>query len=293
MSWYTEYKRSLKMVEVEEYFDLFFYRPLAFLLVKTVYRTNITPNQLTLFAVLVGMIGAVFYAKGSPDHFTLGAIFFMLYNIIDCSDGQLARIKKNGSNAGRIIDGLADYITTAAIFIAIGIGGMQNHDYSPGAWWFLLALTGASNVIQSALVDYYRNRFLDYVLQRKSTFEEGLEAFREEYNSIRNEKKKWLSRFIIRCYFKYSSFQRKLTAKRKEEKLFAATPEEYYKRNKNAVRGWVSIGPTSQVTALIICSLLNRFDVFFWLMIGVFNLAAAFLLLNQRGIDKSFKPITA
>ncbi len=45
-----------------------------------------------------------------------------LYNIIDCSDGQLARLKKNGTHTGRIIDGSADYITAAFVFIGLGIG---------------------------------------------------------------------------------------------------------------------------------------------------------------------------
>ena len=124
MSWFAEYKKSLKMIEVEEFFDLFFYRPLAFILVKTVYRTNITPNQLTLIAILFGLIAGFVYSMGT-DYFVCGAICFALYNIIDCSDGQLARIKKNGTHAGRIVDGLADYISTAAVFIGIGIGGME------------------------------------------------------------------------------------------------------------------------------------------------------------------------
>src|SRR5437660_420590 len=104
MSWFTDYKKSLKMVEVEEYFDLFFYRPLAFLLVKTVYRTSITPNQLTITAIIVGLLSGFTFARG-PHYWALGAVLFALYNIIDCSDGQLARIKKNGTHAGRIVDG--------------------------------------------------------------------------------------------------------------------------------------------------------------------------------------------
>src|SRR3954464_2680836 len=103
MSWLSEYKKSLKMVEVEEYFDLFFYRPLAFVLVKTVYRTSITPNQLTIVAIFIGITCAIIYAQGTA-YFALGALFFALYNIVDCSDGQLARIKKNGTHAGRIVD---------------------------------------------------------------------------------------------------------------------------------------------------------------------------------------------
>jgi phosphatidylglycerophosphate synthase len=278
------------MTEVEEFFDLFFYRPLAFILVKIIYATNITPNQISITAIFVGLTSGVVYSTGLPHSCLYGALLFMAYNIIDCSDGMLARLKRNGTHAGRIIDGIADYIATAAVFIGLGIG-YPDHQYNHNLWWLLLAAAAASNIIQSALVDYYRNRFLDYVLQRKSTFEEDLDAFHEEYNAIKDIKNMWFDRWVIKTYFKYSAFQAKLTSKKKGEKLFKATPAEYYKKNKVAARAWVTIGPTAQITAIMICSAINRFDIYFWLIIGVFNAIAVITWLVQRNIDRTFKPI--
>jgi phosphatidylglycerophosphate synthase len=290
MSWYTEYKKSLKMVEIEEFFDLFFYRPLAFILVKIIYPTNISPNQLTVTAIFVGISAGCVYATGLPNSCIYGAVLFMLYNVIDCSDGQLARLKRNGTHAGRIVDGIADYLSTAAVFIGLGIG-YPDHTYSHSLWWMLLVIAAFSNVIQSAMVDYYRNRFLDYVLQRKSTFEEDLDSFREEYNAIKDQKNMWFDKWVIRTYFKYSALQDKLTSKKKGEKLFKATPEEYYKKNKVIARFWVNIGPTAQITAIMVCSIINRFDIYFWIIIGLFNASAIITWLVQRNIDNTFKPI--
>jgi len=290
MSWYTEYKKSLKMTEIEEFLDLSFYRPLAFILVKIIYPTNITPNQLTMTAIVVGISSGFVYATGLPNSCVYGALLFMLYNIIDCSDGQLARLKKNGSHAGRIIDGIADYLSTAAVFIGLGIGHFDK-SYSVGLWWLLLVLAAISNIIQSAMVDYYRNRFLDYVLQRKSTFEEDLNSFKDEYNAIKGKKNMWLDRWIIRTYFRYSALQDKLTSKKRGEKLFKATPEEYYKKNKTIAKFWVNIGPTAQITAIMICSAINRFDIYFWIIIGLFNVVGIATWFVQRAIDKTFKPV--
>ena len=289
MSWYTEYKKSLKMTEIEEFFDLFFYRPLAFLLVKIVYPTKITPNQLTIIAIFIGLASGFVYATGLPNACIYGAILFMFYNVVDCSDGMLARLKKNGTHAGKIIDGIADYLSTAAVFVGLAIG-YPDHTYSRSFWWLLLFLAALSNVIQSAMVDYYRNRFLDYVLQRKSTFEEDMDSFREEYNTIKGQKNKWLDRFIIRRYFNYSAFQGKIIPKKQGEKSFKATPKEYYKKNKSIIRVWANIGPTAQITAIMICSIINRFDIYFWLIIGVFNTIAAIAWIAQRNIDKTFIP---
>lgn len=275
------------MVEVEEFFDLFFYRPLAFILVKIIYPTRITPNQLTVVSIIFGVAAGFVYAMGSSTALLYGALLFMLYNIFDCSDGQLARLKKNGTHAGRIIDGIADYITAIAVFTGLGIG-YPDHHFSPGSWYLLLFAAAISNLIQSILVDYYRNRFLDYVLERKSTFEEDMDSFHKEYDALKNLKDKWLDKWIIRTYFKYSAFQERLIPKKKGEKLFKAAPRDYYKKNKTAIRLWVTIGPTSQVTALMICSAINRFDIYFWLIIGLFNIIVILTWLLQGNIDKSF-----
>ncbi len=94
MSWFNEYKTSLKLIEVEELLDLVFYRPLAFLFVKMVYRTNLTPNQITTIALIVGMIGGVFYFFNTHLAITIGAVLLILYDVLDCSDGMVARLKK-------------------------------------------------------------------------------------------------------------------------------------------------------------------------------------------------------
>jgi hypothetical protein len=83
--------------------------------------------------------------------------------------------------------------------------------------------------------------------------------------------------------------QRKLTANKKKEKLFKAAPQDYYRKNKLAVRFWVMIGPTAQITTQMICSVINRFDIFCWLMIIGFNSIAVIMWVVQRNIDKSFK----
>lgn len=288
MSWFTEYKKSLKMTEVEEIFDLIFYRPMAFLLVKLIYRTNITPNQLTICAIIMGIIGGFFYAHGSNNYslpFLIGGIFLLMFNILDCSDGQLARLKKNGTHTGRIIDGAADYIAVSAVFVGIGFG-FANNTNNPELYWGLLALTGLSNSIQAILVDYYRTRYLDYVLERKSTFEEDLEEFRTEYESLKGVKGKSFDRAIIGLYLRYSKVQNNLAAKKNSEKLFKATPEEYRLKNRRMIRFWILLGPTSQVTTIFLCSAFNRFDLFFWIMLVGYNTLALILWLIQKQIDR-------
>jgi len=288
MNWFWEYKKSLKMVEVEEVIDLILYRPLAFLLVISVYNTKIKPDHLTLMAMLMGIIGGYFYSLGSHQGAVLGAICYLLFNILDCSDGQLARIKKNGSSVGRLLDGLADYIAAIAVYAGIVIG-FSNNPEQPSPLVLLTALAGVSIIIQESLVDYFRTRFLDVVLQRQDTFNEGIEEYRNEYKNLQSQKGKWFSKSIVLIYLAYSQIQRQLTAKRKRNKFIGSNIEKYFNANRIIIRFWVFMGPSAKITILILCSLFCRFDIFFWIVIGGFNILAVLLWLIQYRIDRSFE----
>ncbi len=294
--WFTEYKSALKMLEVEEIFDLIFYRPLAFLLVKIIYPTNITPNQLTVAAVFLGLIGGIFYGFGKPEYFCLAGILFILYDVFDCSDGQLARLKKNGTKLGRILDGLADYIATIAAYIGIGIGLTKFTGDSLFSWGLTVG-AGITSAILSILLDFYRNRFLDVVLRRESILETELEEFKAENERLKNVDGKTFEKWVIKIYLKYSEFQVNMASNKKtsdiekDVNLTKINPELFYKKNKKIIHLWTYLGPTTQLTFMIICSFLSRLDIYLMGMIVFGNLFALILFVLQKQIDNQLKKI--
>ena len=126
MKIFNDYKSQLKLIEVEEILDLLFYRPLAYLFVKTILNTNLTPNHLTISAMIIGAIGGLLYILDSSTSLIFAGILLVVYDVLDCADGQLARIKKNGTTIGRILDGFADYIVSIFVYIGIGLGFALN-----------------------------------------------------------------------------------------------------------------------------------------------------------------------
>jgi phosphatidylglycerophosphate synthase len=276
------------MAEVEEVIDLILYRPLAFLIVICVYNTRVKPDHLTLAAMIMGIIGGCFYSCGSHLSCITGAIFYLLFNIFDCSDGQLARIKKNGSTFGRLLDGIADYIAAIAIYAGIVIG-FSNNPAQPSSLVLLVALAGISIIVQESLVDFFRTRFLDIVQRRKDTYTEELQEYRNEYKIIKNERNSWFHRSVVYIYLTYIKIQENLTARKRRAKIINASPEDYFNRNRIIIRFWVFMGPSAKITALILCSLFCRFDIFLWIVIGGFNILAVLLWVIQYRIDKSFE----
>lgn len=99
--------------------DRFFNRPLGRPLSKLLVRTSISPNQVSVASILVGVASAWLFARGS---FLVGALVFQLCAIIDCMDGDLARALFKQSRLGKWLDLGGDQVVHFSVFAAIGIG---------------------------------------------------------------------------------------------------------------------------------------------------------------------------
>ncbi|MES1165151.1 MAG: hypothetical protein ABUR63_05295, partial [Verrucomicrobiota bacterium] len=69
-----------------------FNKPLSIWLTRHVLvRTSVTPNQITLFAAALGLLGCVFIATGAYGWVVLGLSCEHLQSVLDGCDGELAR----------------------------------------------------------------------------------------------------------------------------------------------------------------------------------------------------------
>lgn len=100
--------------------------PLAILL----HNKKITPNQITLVSILLGVISFGFLYKGNPLNDFIGMLFYQVSFLLDCVDGDLARLR----NPKVKISGIFfDYFRATLlepllpVFFAIGL---YNHCYA-------------------------------------------------------------------------------------------------------------------------------------------------------------------
>lgn len=115
------YKKSLKSTSyhADEIINIYLLRPLASIIVWILYPTSVTPNQLTISAILVGLASAIAYCEGSTSGIVLGGFLIMLKDILDDADGQLARVKQMYSRRGRFLDSIGDVVVNLFVFGAI------------------------------------------------------------------------------------------------------------------------------------------------------------------------------
>ena len=114
------YRNSLK--PADSMFNIYLARPLAAILVAALAKTKITPNQVTLVSVLPMLIAvAAFVAIPGTSGLWAGVLAVEFAYIMDCADGQLARVTGRSSPIGGELDFLIDEIKAFLLIAALTI----------------------------------------------------------------------------------------------------------------------------------------------------------------------------
>ncbi len=99
-------------------------------------RLHLTPNQVSVFSLGVGLVAALSFATGSWWGLLAGAVLMQASLIIDCVDGEVARFTRSFSDLGAWIDASTDRIKEYAAYAGLAAGSMRTgHDI-----WLLAAL---------------------------------------------------------------------------------------------------------------------------------------------------------
>jgi phosphatidylglycerophosphate synthase len=152
---------AFKAYEIEELVDIYFYRRFGIVVAHGARAARLSPNTISVIAGLIGGAGGAMLAS---DRLALtGVGFLVLHGIFDSADGQLARITKRTSDLGRLLDGVAGYVTHTAAYLGIVAGVV-----SRGGSWTILAwaaLAGVSTAIHAQMYDYHRTSYATIAVQ--------------------------------------------------------------------------------------------------------------------------------
>ncbi|MBF0552467.1 MAG: CDP-alcohol phosphatidyltransferase family protein [Deltaproteobacteria bacterium] len=105
--------------DTEGFMSRHFERKISLALSKRLVETAITPNQMTIISVLIGILGAWLIGLGGRWWSFTGALLFLTHSILDGCDGEIARIKFMESHWGGLLDFWGDNVVHVAVFMAI------------------------------------------------------------------------------------------------------------------------------------------------------------------------------
>ena len=83
---------------------------------------RVTPNHVTVTAILVGLISALLVSRGAWANVAIAGVLLELNSILDSCDGELARLRYQYSKVGQWLDNLSDDIVDNVFIICAGVG---------------------------------------------------------------------------------------------------------------------------------------------------------------------------
>jgi len=111
----------------------------------------VTPNQITIFSIVLGIVGALCLLRPTYSFGLLGAFLFLASTVIDGCDGEIARLKFQESAEGARLDVIGDNVVHAFLFPCVALHAYYAHPDGPYLWLGAIALAG---VIVTWLVVY-------------------------------------------------------------------------------------------------------------------------------------------
>ena len=245
-----KFKATLKSSETEDWLDLHVIRPFCYYCAVVFAKLDVHPNTVTIWSMIIGAASAFFFAFGSFYYEgamgltmnIVAIVMLMIADVLDCTDGQLARMTGKKSRLGRILDGLAGFTWFFPIYAAIVYRFYVHHELefswlgiedTPQNTWIATAvvfvLAGISGLWglqrQQRIADYYIQVHLFFLKGEKGSELDNSVKQRDIYEQMTPETDSWIERTFQKDYIEYTRLQEEATPE--FQKLMTRLREKY------------------------------------------------------------------
>ena len=133
--------------------DRYIIRKISGFITWLLVKTPVTPNQVTIISLILGIASAAFFSHGAHTYTIIAGLFYFISTVFDQCDGEVARYKQMTSDFGKTFDIIVDSIVNATITIGITIAIYKTNGSGLSIIAGLLAMTGI--VISLLLTTYF------------------------------------------------------------------------------------------------------------------------------------------
>lgn len=287
---------TLKSSDTEEFIDIHFYRPIGYRWALFFQKLGITPNAVTIASIFLGVgAGVCFYFDNL--WITLLGIFLLVWaNSYDSADGQLARMTKQFSALGRVLDGFAGNLWFASIYIAICLRLYPDW----GLWiWGLAIVTGFFHSKQAGMADYYRNVHLLFLKGKGGSELDNTVDLTAKYNQITWSKNFW-AKLVLFNYRNYTKTQEQTSPKLQQmfqtiKSVFgdtSTTPQSFrdtFREKSLPMMKWTNIlSFNTRAISLFVAVLIKQPWLYFVVELVVLNIIFVHMVRTHEKFSQEF-----
>lgn len=273
--------------EIEEITNLYVIHPIASSLTPLFADIGITPNAVSLTGMAFGLLAAVaYYHYRDVQYAVAGFVLMIAWHVMDGADGQLARLTHSQSQTGKILDGICDYVTFIAVYVALAASASR----TSGNWvWAFAIAAGVCHAVQSAAYEVQRQEYNFWGWDRKSAELLGADNLPQAGTGATALQRlmEMLYRLYIRLQFRTAGvgeeFRKRLAEILKREPGRAATVRRHYRETfAPAVRRWSVLSANYRTIGIFIGALLRAPQYYFEFEIVGFSAILAVLIFGQH-----------
>jgi hypothetical protein len=288
----SQIESTYKSKDTEELIDRFFFRPLGYGVALVSKKLKLTPNTITIFSIILGVIAGHLYYYNSILINTIGILVYIIADILDSADGQLARITNQISKTGRVFDGVATNLISISIYMHLILRSL-NSDI--GWWMFLIAaIAGSSHIIQAAAADLYRHAYLYVVCGKEKSELDNSKNVLEQFNNL-TWKENFIDKFFLKIYWDYTRRQEFVSGEflgliklinTKYEVIPDWVKNEYRGSFRKMNKYYNFLTVNSRTVAVAVAVLLNIPVLYFLFEIFVLNSVLIYVWMAQKSKSK-------
>ncbi|GII55228.1 hypothetical protein Pth03_36170 [Planotetraspora thailandica] len=136
------------------FFTTFFVSTYSRFIARWAARRGLTPNQVTLISIFLGLLSAGAFATGDRWGAIAGAVLIYFAFVFDCVDGQVARYARKFGVLGAWLDATFDRFKEYAVFVGLAVGATVSGKFGDGEGVWTLALVAISLQSVKHLLDF-------------------------------------------------------------------------------------------------------------------------------------------
>ncbi len=149
----------------EQYLVLsrYVFRPIGFRLTWLAVRLGATSEAVSWMSAAVGLSGLVGLVSGRETAVQAGMVLLMLFNLLDCVDGSIARAMRTENPYGRFLDSVCGGVVDLGFWAAVGVLAFRHPVLlsglpgSPALWLGV----GGVTCFMAALLSYVERTYVE------------------------------------------------------------------------------------------------------------------------------------
>ena len=249
----NDIQASRKSDETDDPIDVFVYDPIAIRLTYLFIKLGWSANTVTLLSLVFGVGGAVLLYPKDVLLNLLGIACEIFAAVLDCSDGQVARLSHTSTPFGRVLDGAVDMTNYIAIYLALGFRLMNETVPLTDkisihlSWyiWIVIVMAMIFHAGQARMADYYRGLHLYFLKGSSDAYMARSKNLRKELTDLPEGtsrfKKLYMKLYLLYTVVQETGAQHTQQILDKIDENGGGIPEELAKRYTDQSRKWIQI----------------------------------------------------